>query len=228
MIAPPLTPELLVLDRVAPPEFEWDEWQFQSYFYFGHEDELDRFRTLTPNACRALTLALCEWIEHRFSTLQDDAMPRDYIASGWAALVDKGWSHHIALDGQHWAGPVLGPLLAAFGIVNEMFYESGDEPDMAFPVCYALNLARHVLPPDEGFDTWVEVALDRVFAHHLAADDPLMAGDMFDAEFPQGALVPRSAFDSARPYAPDAVAARAELVAMARAEQARGNDYVAL
>ncbi|MBU2959870.1 hypothetical protein KO516_03320 [Citreicella sp. C3M06] len=228
MIEPTLTPELARLDRAAPVEFQWDEWKFQSYFYFGFDEELARFRTLTPNACRALTLALCEWVEHRFSAANDDPMPRDYIAAGWAALVNRSWSRHIGLDDRHWSGPVLGPLMAGFGIVNEMFYESGDAPDMAFPACYALNLSRHVLPAGGEFDSWLETVQARLLTHHLAARDPLMEGDIFDIDFPQGALVPRSAFDTSRPYTPDASAARAELIALARAEEALGNEYVAL
>lgn len=226
MLDPILTPELFALPTSEYPDFEWDEWRFQSFFYYALDDERDQLSALTPNANRAFAIAICEWVEHRFSGLSKDKTPLDYICSGWAALINSEYSQYFDYDDQEWQGPVRGPLMAAFGIVNEIFYESGDDPDMAMRTCFALNLARHVMPPESGFEEWFEAVLSRLQTHHLLEEDPHMVPDIFSKNFPTGRAVGRDAFDLERNYYPQGADQR--LAKFVTRQASLGNQFIDL
>ena len=214
------------MDVSAPASFEWDEWNFQGYFYYCVTEELKKYQKLTPNANLALMLAICEWVEHKFSGLSDDPVPLEYIAAGWGAILDPDNSRWFQIVDDEWMGPIRAPLMAVIGIVNEAFYESGDNPDKAYRTCYALNLARHVLPNGSRFPSWLSGAEDRLFSHHLAADDPEMQDDLFEDDFPRGRIVPRDLFDLSSEYIPEG--AGEQLIRFVQSVEVSGNRFLTL
>ena len=171
-------------------------------------------------------LAICEWIEHRFSGLSDDPVPLEYIAAGWGAILEVDNSKWFQLVDDEWIGPVRAPLMAAIGIVNEAFYELDDNPDKAYRTCYALNLARHVLPEGDQFVRWLSGVEDRLFKHYLAEEDPELKEDIFEDDFPRGRIVGRDLFDLSRTYSPEG--AREQLVHFAQSVEANGNRFLVM
>lgn len=202
MLVPPLSAELTRLPADRPVDFEWDEWQFQGYFYYCVTGELERLQALTHKANIALALAVCEWVEERFRPFSDDPTLLLYIAAGWAALIDRHYSERFRLVDDQWIGPVRAPMMAAMGIINEAFYEADSNPDMAYRACYAINLARHVMPAPEPFEAWLEASIRRLERFHSWTAEGPVVEDLFAEEFHQGNLVAREVFDPTRPYDP--------------------------
>jgi hypothetical protein len=190
------------MEAARPLEFVWNDWEQQSYFNYAVTEELDRLKGLTGRANIALALAVCEWVEARFRPHGLDPELSHYIDAGWAALVDKSYSSWVHLEFQNWQGPLRGPQLIAIGIINEAFYEADDNPEMAWRACYALNLARHVLPPESQFEPWLAGSLGRLEMFHSWAVEGRGEEDIFATEIYQGRLVGRDLFDLAKPYDP--------------------------
>ena len=174
-----------------PLLFEWDEWKFQSYFYFCYKRELKRLQGLTHKANIALALATCEWIEERFLPFNADPTLKSYIAAGWAAMIDRSFSEWFQLIDDDWVGPVRAPIMAAIGIINEAFFEAADKSRSGLQSCYAINLARHVLPTTEVFGDWLEASVRRLERFHSWAAEGPVEQDILAPEFYQGSLVAR-------------------------------------
>lgn len=221
----PLCLELQLLKASQPLDYVWNDWEQQSYFNFAVNEELDRLKLLTGRANIALALAVCEWIEARFRPYGLDPELSDYIDAGWAALVDKSFSTWVQLDFENWQGVVRGPQLIAIGIINEAYFESDDNPEMAWRACYALNLARHVLPKDSLFEPWLSGSLMRLEAFHSWAVEGRGEEDIFATEIYQGRPVAREIFDLAQPYDPGA--AREQLTTLL-ARLDRSNPFLQL
>ena len=199
----PLCAALRAIEFDHPLDYEWNEPDTQSYFLYAEEDELDRLKLLTGRANIALALAVGEWIEARFRLYGLDPEFSDYLDAGWAGLLDTSYCEWIYLDYPHWRGPVRSPQLLVMGIVNEAFHESEDNPEMAWRACYALNLARYLLPEAGPFEDWLEASLVRLEKWHSWDSEGTEPDDIFAEEYWQGNPVARELFDPDRPYQAD-------------------------
>jgi hypothetical protein len=202
MARPPLCPELLSVRTASPIDYAWDDWQSQAYFNYADVPELEKLKTLTGKANIALAIAVGEWIEARFEGIGLDPQLSAYLDISWGALLDPSISGWIFLDYPEWEGPFRAPQLITMGIVNEAFFESQDNPEMAWRACYALNLARYVLPDTAVFNAWYDAVFQRLVTHHSWTSENEPEPDIFAESYWQGAVVAREAFDLARPYDP--------------------------
>jgi hypothetical protein len=210
----PLCLDLQRLEASHPLDYVWNDWDQQSYFNYANDADLGRLTRLTGRANIALALAVCEWIEARYRPHGLDPELSDYIDAGWAALISSSYSSWVRLEFENWRGALRGPQLIAIGIINEAYYESDDNPEMAWRACYALNLARHVLPPGSRFEPWLAGSLDRLETFHSWAVEGRGEEDIFATEVYQGQLVGRELFDPARPYDPQSASSQlADLLA---------------
>ena len=200
MARPPLCQELGSVPMAPPVEYDWDDWDSRAYFHYAEVPELDRLKGLTGHANIALAIAVCEWIEARFRGLGLDRDFSDYLDIAWAALLDRSLTAWIYLDFANWRGPIRKPQLLAMGIINEALFESSDNSEMAWRACYALNLARYVLPEGTAFEEWYVGVRARLEAAHSWTTDGAHVEDLFDSGIWQGHPVAREAFDLARPY----------------------------
>jgi hypothetical protein len=196
----PLCGALSNLPPDLPVDYEWDEIDTKAYFLYADEEELERLKLLTGNANIALAIAVGEWIEQRFRRCGLDKELTDYLDASWAALLDTSYTDWIRLDYPAWKGPIRAPQLLTMGIINEAFYESDDDPEMAWRACYALNLARYVLPEEDTFDAWYDASLVRLERWHSWQAEGDEAEDIFAEAFWQGGPVARELFDPDRPY----------------------------
>jgi len=198
----PLCAALTRMPAGNPVDYAWNEWEVQSYFNWADNAELARLSLLTGRANIALAIAICEWIEARFVPHGLDKRLSQYIDAGWAALIDRDYSEWIELEFPAWAGPVREPQLIAMGIINEAYYESDDNPEMAWRACYALNLARYVLPETADFEEWFAVIRTRLEASHSWQAEGGRKDDIFATEMDQGGPVAREVFDPDHAYDP--------------------------
>jgi hypothetical protein len=198
----PLCLDLQRLEAGRPLDYVWNDWEQQSYFNYAVTAELERLKGITGRGNIALMLAVCEWIEARFRPHGLDPEVSDYIDAGWAALIDRSYSTWVHLDFEAWQGALRGPQLIAIGIINEAYFESDDNPEMAWRACYALNLARHVLPAPSPFEPWLGAVISRLETFHSWAIEGRGEEDIFASEVYQGRLVSRDLFDPAKPYDP--------------------------
>jgi hypothetical protein len=197
----PLCASLRSLPSDLPVDYRWDEVDTQAYFLYADVPELERLKLLTGNANIALAIAVGEWIEHRFRRSGLDPELTYYLDASWAALLDTSYMDWIHLDYPNWKGPIRAPQLLTMGIINEAFYESDDNPEMAWRACYALNLARYVLPDRTAFDAWYETSYSRLEQwHSRQAEGADEEEDIFADAYWQGGPVARELFDPDRPY----------------------------
>lgn len=206
MLHPLLCRDLALLPDPRQAGHAWDEWRVLGYFYFAEKTLFARLDLLTQRANTALTLAVCEWIEAWLSAFTGDRTLAAYIEAGWPAQMDPRHTEFFGIVDDEWRGPILGPSVIAIGIINEVFYQSFEEPRMAFRSCYAINLARHLFGRLDAFESWLERSIRRLESHHSQQAEPKSPTDLLAREFPKGALVAREAFDPARPYHPDQAA----------------------
>ena len=201
MARSPLCASLQSLPADRPVDYQWDEIDTKAYFLYADVPELERLKLLTGNANIALAIAVGEWIEQRFRRSGLDPELTDYLDAAWAALLDTSNLDWIQLDYPDWKGPIRAPQLLTMGIVNEAFYESDDNPEMAWRACYALNLARYVLPEVGAFDSWLESSCARLEQWHSREVEGVEEEeDIFAEAYWQGGPVARELFDPDRSY----------------------------
>lgn len=182
-------------------DYAWDEVDTQAYFLYADVPELEELKLLTGNANIALAIAVGEWIEQRFRRSGLDPELTAYLDASWAALLDTNLMDWIYLDYPNWKGPIRAPQLLTMGIINEAFFESDDNPEMAWRACYALNLARYVLSDRTAFDAWYATSRARLEKwHSRAAEGADDEEDIFAESYWQGGPVARELFDPDRPY----------------------------
>ncbi|MCX7888214.1 MAG: hypothetical protein N2422_00605 [Rhodobacteraceae bacterium] len=202
MALPRLCPEILTLPVDAPVDYEWNDWDALAYFDYADTDLFARLERLTGKANIALALAVCEWILRRFAGIEPLEDASEYVEAGWAALLDPEYSGWIELDYEDNPGPVLRPQVIVMGIVNDAFYENDDDPEMAWRPCYAVNLARYVLPDGTAFEDWLESGISRLERFHTWEIEG-HGDDLFAEEIYQGRPVAREIFDATFPYRPE-------------------------
>jgi hypothetical protein len=194
--------EILSIVPGTPVDFDWDDWQSRSYFHYADVAELERLKGLTGHANIALAIATCEWVEARYRGAGLDPQFSEYLDIAWAAMLDRSVTGWIHLDYENWRGAVRKPQLLSMGIINEAYFEYSDNSEMAWRACYALNLARYILPRKCSFPEWYAGVIDRLEAAHSWTTDGEHPVDIFDSEVCQGNPVSREVFDLQRPYDP--------------------------
>jgi len=200
------TPYHITEARIATDvaRFHWDEWNCKQYFWFVDDAMFERLDRLTNKANTGLTIAIGEWICERFSTLDPDPSPKEYLEAAWAGVVHPAYCKYTETNDDDWRGPIRAPLALTITLVNDALFGLGYDPHVARRVCWLYNLARHVLPDTRAFETWLEACARRMDQFHGQAVNA-QGGDEEDlfADFPgQGAPVPREAFDPAFAYSP--------------------------
>lgn len=197
---------LAVFDRILAAEirqselrFEWDDWDIQQYFVPGDEPLRERVLDLSHRARIGLTLAIGEWIIHRFSAVESRRTCHDYLEALWAANIDLRFAAMFDPPDREWIGPILGPLQLVLLIANEAFEACEEQRDTESAPAFMSQLARHVLPDTSSYCAWLEAVVDRLarlFPWEYDEDDLFL-----DKDF-RGARVPREAFDIDRPFDP--------------------------
>jgi hypothetical protein len=192
---PPIAEEPIATDDVL---YEWDEWRVRDYFDFDEPDLEDQLDEVSGRGSLALTLAVGEWICERFSRLSADAAPLQFLEAGWAEQMQPGLTDYYETNDDDWRGPVRGPLSMVITIANDALFCLDEDDAMPGRAAWMTNLARHVLPVREGFETWLAAVVQRLLEHHPAANaaDESLPGD----EFELGRPVARQLFDTTRPW----------------------------
>lgn len=181
-------------------EFLWDEWRVNDYFIEVDEDQLARLDMLSDAANLALAIGCGEWICHRFSTLNNDPDPLHYLEAAWAAIIYPGYCKYVETNDDEWRGPILGPLNMTISIINDGIHCRATDSQEATRACWMYNLAQHVLPHTEQFDSWFEACVVRFETYHPWIEDD----DIWEEGAPFGVPVPREALDPIVLYDPKA------------------------
>jgi hypothetical protein len=199
-----LAPQQHILDAgvdVVELGFEWNDWNVHPYFRPGDADILDRAVALSHRARIALTIAIGEWIVHRFSRLADMHynLCRHYTEALWAWNIDWRYARPFHPQDDEWQGPVLGPLELVLIICNDAFERSEEQGESEHCPAWMAQLAQHVLPDPQPLRTWLAAVLERLERHYPWEYDP---DDFFlESDF-RGARVPREVFDLTRSFYP--------------------------
>ncbi|MFO7561946.1 MAG: hypothetical protein R6X02_04840 [Enhygromyxa sp.] len=182
-------------------DFEWNDWDVHPYFRPGDAELRDRALGLSHRARIALTLAIGEWIVHRFSKLADVhyRLCCDYMEALWAWNID--WRYAIPFHPQdrEWQGPVLGPLELVLVICNDAMERVEEQGESEHCPAWISQLAEHVLPDARPYRVWLDEVLARLEQHFAGEYDP---DDFFLENDFRGPRVPREIFDVSRQFDP--------------------------
>jgi len=194
MIMRPLSPVLaadIVDNRLT---YEWDEWDVHEYFDFPAEELESRLSLVSRRGSIALTLAVGEWICHRYSQVSSDPAPMQYLEAGWAEQLQPDTTSYFETDDDEWRGVIRGPLSIVMTIANDALFCLDEDDETAVRAAWMTNLARHVLPKSDTFDRWLDTVVERLTLYHPreeSAPDSL-AGDVYGL----GRPVARELFDT--------------------------------
>ncbi len=218
----PLQPAIdagLTSDKVL---FEWDEWNVMEYYAFVEDAFDDQMATISGRGAIVLALAVGEWICQRFSRLDADPKPMQYVEAAWAEQMQPGLAAFTELDDDEWRGLVRGPMSLVISIANDALFELEEDPCVGDRAAWMTNLARHVLPDCDAFEKWLAQVIDLLAKYHPKAGSE--AESLPDDEFELGRPVARELFDTTRPYQP---AAEAQLIARFLQSVDPANPYLA-
>ncbi|AKU97627.1 hypothetical protein AKJ09_04291 [Labilithrix luteola] len=197
----------------APLTFRWsNEIAIRLDDFDGVPPRLgDALEKVNYKGKMALALGCLEWVVWRLSGFTDvqDALHR--IEAAWASEVSVAYARPLNLasvrDDLTEPGDPAGPLQTALIRLQllHLMYRKGKTQMISMSGRCAL-LAFHVLPPDSGFEAWLEKALVAMAVTDPCGPDYDRRAKSFD--YSGEAAVPRAWFDDLRvPREPATVAA---------------------
>jgi hypothetical protein len=194
----PLAPAVAADIADDQPIFDWDEWNITEYYAFVEDDFDDRMSTISGRGAMALTLAVGEWICQRFSRLDNDPAPMQFLETTWAEQMQPGLGAYTETDDDRWHGVIRGPLSMVITIANDAAFCLEEDDDSGDRAAWMTNLARHVLPKRDAFERWLQEVIDRLALHHPRKGSEQES--LPDDEFQLGRPVARELFDTTRPF----------------------------
>lgn len=178
--------------------YTWDEWKVMSYWAFV-DDEMDaKLALVSGRAALALALAVGEWICQRFSRLDGDPRPMQFLEAGWAEQMQPGLGAYTDPEEDEWRGLVRGPLLFVIKIANDGLFCLEEDNEPRNRPAWMTNIARRVLPTRDAFEAWLAAVLALLAQHHPKAG--AKTESLPDDQFDLGRPVARELFDTTRPY----------------------------
>jgi hypothetical protein len=178
--------------------FPWDEWRVFGYYHRDLDVWWPRLRELTIRAQLTLTIAVGEWVYHRFDAVNSDTTPLRFIEAAWAGAVHPAYCRYFENDDDQWRGVVRNPLKTMMVIINDALFHMNEDPDVGLRAAWMFNLAEHLLPGTALFERWFSRVVARLLQYHPRSGS---RDDLFSFGPPGlGSPVPREAFDPERPY----------------------------
>jgi hypothetical protein len=196
----PLPPAVAADIADDKPVFAWDEWNVSEYYAFVEDDLDDRLATISGRGAIALTLSVGEWICQRFSMLDGDREPLQFLEAAWADQMQPGLGAYTETDDEQWHGVVRGPLSMVITLANDALFCLEEDDNTGNRAAWMINLARHVLPKRDAFERWLQQVLDRLALHHPRQGSEQES--LPDDDFQLGRPVPRQLFDTTQPFVP--------------------------
>lgn len=203
------TPRHIIDAGIARAElpFAWDEWATKSYYWDVSQALFDRLNALTDEANIALTVALGEWVYHRFDSVSTDAKALLFLEAAWAGSVHPYYCIYTETVDDEWRGPIRGPQAVAIAIANDALFCRGHDPEVATRACWMHRLASHVLVDPAPLKQWFEAVVSRLEQFHRREASVDAPTSFFGVSLASTHPVPRDAFDVSRHYdAADAAA----------------------
>ncbi len=186
-------PQYILNAKIQSDElnYDWDDLNLDHVFKDNESEEYhQKVANISYRASTALTVAIGEWIIHRYRNFKEAQLPDpdQMIEAGWAGMVDGNYHSRYKPDVDPdiqdiWKGPVMFPIAIANIIIIDAIDEQMKESANTSPTSIAC-LARHVLPDAAPFVEWRDSVLDR-----LVEEYP------YDEEETLGEVVPREFFD---------------------------------
>jgi hypothetical protein len=196
---PPIVAAAIADDRLL---YSWDEWNVRDHYDFPDDALFKRLDgAVSGRGAIALTIAAGEWVCERFSKVNADSTPLQYLEAAWAGQVDSAYCEYTETDDDEWRGVVRAPLAMVITIANDALFCLDEDPVAASRAVWMTNLARHLLPSRDAFESWLDAVLVRLAQHHPPPpDDPDADEDPFASAVSLGHPVARELFDTTRPF----------------------------
>ncbi len=144
-----------------PRSYEWDDWDPYEALGEPESNLVDRLSMLTNRAIFSFTIGCVEWVVYRFSELQSDLRPFEYIEALWVAEMDNDIQPPFETNEEEWEGSVLAPVdLAIITVLNCMNNAEVEAPDVEAGLSDLI--VRFILPNDEAYLKWRDTILLRL------------------------------------------------------------------
>lgn len=179
--------------------FAWDEWSIKSYYWDVPQALFHRLNSLTDDASMALTLAIGEWVFHRFDAVNSDPTALEFLEAAWAGTIHPYYCVYTETVDDEWRGPVRGPQAVAIAIANDGLFCRNNDPEVATRACWMYMIATHVLHNTEPLEIWFREVVGRLELYYarLPSDRrPSFFGQPLVISQP----VPRNAFDISKEF----------------------------
>jgi len=129
-----------------------------------------------------------------------DIIPMQYIEAAWAEQMQPDQATYIETEDDEWRGIVRGPLSIAITIANDVLFCLDEDEVAATRAAWMTNLARHVLPRTDSFESWLDIVTERLARYHPRQGSE---GESFENDpYTLGRPVARELFDSTRAFDP--------------------------
>lgn len=185
-----------------PADFPWDEPNYLGYLYYIPAQLHDRLLLLTDNANLALSIGIGHWILARFHELDNDPEPRQFVDAVWAEMTEDWHCARYYPPDDLWHGPVRGPMVVVMTILYDSIAGLDDNPFLADRAVWMHNLARHVVAPLGAFELWFEAVVSRLETLHTWKAEGIGEANLFDDDFPRGAVLSPEVLMPDMPYDP--------------------------
>lgn len=206
--------------RIPPttaPAYPWDSWHAADYVLAGVSSLPAACLAISTSARMALTVAIAEIIHEHLAIFDRDGEAQAFIEASWAFISEEYEVDVVLPDRPKERGPGAEVARILVTILFDMLRGEGG-PDRSYPLAWMDSLARHVLEGSALYETWFESVLVRLNMHH-----PEPTVDIFARNFPVGAPVDRSLFDTSQSYNYDPTAPGLQSYL---AQVVPGNKYV--
>ena len=143
------------------PNFSWSDWDPYAAVGSPPVDRVEELGLCSDRALVAYTIALAEWVVHRFKNMLDDTIPIHFLQAAWVSEIDPHVNPPPESDEANWKGPMRGSIdLALMTVLNAMASMDGGKPEV--DAALAEQIAGHIWNWSPSFVAWRDVVVPRL------------------------------------------------------------------
>jgi len=165
-------------------KYQWDDWEPEKAWEPINEELEEKLGQVSDRANAAFCIACAEWIVERFSLLDNDPMPSQFLEASWVAMINFRYRKYYEPSDDEWQGPVRGVLGVTVEQLADVTLRATDGDYPSVNAASVAGLAEYVLNSPDSFLIWRDWAVERLINLY-----PLIKNDTL------GDVVPQEIFD---------------------------------
>ena len=143
------------------PNFTWSDWDPYAAVGRPPAHRVEELGLISDRALVAYTIALAEWVVHRFSNVVDDPIPAQFLQAAWVSQLAPNVDPPPESDEAKWKGPIRGSIdLALMTVLNAIGSVESGKPEV--DAALAEQIAGHVWNWSPSFVAWRDAVVRRL------------------------------------------------------------------